>query len=212
VTGECFVVKFDRQLLKGQLEGVGPRNRALFALSCAERLFPLYQLYFEKTGCGRPSYLRSTLDHLWELALRGQTGHKELFLNDFESLLPGEDPAWNPLNGLADDAIAALAYACQCQATGEIENAVWAAERGYAAVDYVARDLEGMDYGSAEAEAAIQNKEYVQAEIKRQLRDVAELVNVTRDGSGIERVVESFQNRAKSEGMTLIPIVSAFYK
>jgi uncharacterized protein YjaG (DUF416 family) len=184
----------------------------LFAFAVAERLFPLYQSFFERTGRGRPNYLRSTLDHLWELALRGQTGHEEPFLSDYESLLPGEDPQWNPLNGVADDAVAALAYACQCQATGEIGYAVWAAERGYAAVDYVAHDLEGMDYGSAEAEVVILNKEYVQAELQRQLRDVAELENVPLDGSGMERLVEAFRVRAISEGLTLVQVVSALCK
>lgn len=206
------MVKFDRQLLKDRLEGVSPRYRTLFALSIAERLFPLYQLFCEATGRGRPSYLRSTLDHLWELALRGETGREEPFLSDYESLIPGEDAAWHPLNGLADDAVAALAYACQCQLTGDTESALWAAERGCEAVDYIAHTLEGMDYDTPEALAAILKKTYVQAELQRQLRDVAELENVVRDGSGIERLVETFRNRAKSEGVTLVPVVSALCK
>jgi uncharacterized protein YjaG (DUF416 family) len=206
------VVKFDRQLLKDRLEGVSPRYRTLFALSIAERLFPLYQSFCEATGRGRPSYLRSTLDHLWELALRGQTGREELFLSDYESLIPGEDAEWSPLNPLAENAVAALAYACQCQLTGDTESAAWAATQGYEAVDYIAHTLGRIEFTGPEAEAAILKSEYVQAELQRQLRDVAELENVVRDGSGIERLVETFQNRAKSEGVTLVPVVSALCK
>jgi uncharacterized protein YjaG (DUF416 family) len=210
------VVKFDRHLLKDQLERMSPRCRMLFALVVAERLFPLYVLYNEKTARGRPNYLRSTLDHLWELALRGQAGHKEPVLNDYESLIPAGDLVprsevdSHPLSGLAEFAILALASACQCQLTGDSESAVCAAESGgYAAVDNIANSLEGMDYGSPEAEVAILKKDYVQAEILRQRRDVTELENVARDGSGIERLVESFRGRAKSEGVTLIPVVSS---
>jgi uncharacterized protein YjaG (DUF416 family) len=191
----------------------------LFSLAVAERLFPLYQSFFEKTGRGRPNYLRSTLDHLWELALRGQTGHKESFLSDYESLIPAGDLVprsevdSHPLSGLAEFAILALASACQCQLLGDSESAVCAAESGgYAAVDNIANSLEGMDYGSREAEVAILQKDYVQAEIQRQRRDVTELENVARDGSGIERLVETFRGRAKSEGVTLVPVVSALCK
>lgn len=213
------MVKFDQHLLKDQLERVSPRCRMLFALVVAERLFPLYVLYNEKTARGRPNYLRSTLDHLWELALRGQAGHKEPFLNDYESLIPAGDLVprsevdSHPLSGLAEFAILALSSACQCQLTGESDSAVCAAESGgYAAVDNIANSLEGMDYGSPEAEAAIIKKDYVQAEIERQLRDLAELENFARDGSGIERLVETFRGRAKSEGMTLVRLVSALCK
>jgi uncharacterized protein YjaG (DUF416 family) len=184
----------------------------IFASSCAERLFPLYQSFCEKTAQGRPNYLRSTLDQLWDLARRGQEGHEEAFLSDYESLIPGEDAEWTPLNPLAENAVAALAYACRCQLTGEAESAAWAAVQVYEAVDYLAHTLGGIDFTGPEAEADILKSEYVQAEIKRQLRDLAELENVVRDGSGIEHVVETFRNRAKSEGMTLVPVVSTLCK
>lgn len=202
------MVMFDEQFLKNRLESISPHCRALFALTCAERLFPLYQLFSEKTGRGRPNYLRSTLDHLWELALSGETGYKESFLGDYQSLILGENAEWDLLNGLADDAVASLAYACQCQLTGETQSAYWAAVRGYEAVDYTAHTLEGMDYDTPAAEVAILQKEYVQAEIQRQLRDVAELESVACNGTELERFVKTLRNRAKSEGMTLVSIVS----
>lgn len=213
------LIKFDRNLLKDRLEGISPRCRMLFALVVAERLFPLYVLYNEKTARGRPNYLRSTLEHLWKLALRGQTGIKEPFLSDYESLIPAGDlvPSSevdsHPLSGLAEFAILSLSSACQCQLTGDSDSAVCAAESGgYAAVDNIANSLEGIDYSSAEAESAINKKHYVQAELQRQLRDLAELENFARDGSGIERLVEIIRSRAESEGATLVSLVSALCK
>lgn len=206
------MVKFDRHLLKVRLEQMSPRCRTLFALAVAERLFPLYRAFSEKTERGRPNYLRLTLDHLWELALQGQTGHEEPFLSDYESLIPGEDAQWSPVNPLAENAVAALAYACQCQLTEDTESAAWAAVQGYEAVDYIAHTLEEIDFEGPEGEAAILESEYVQSEIQRQLRDVEELEDVAPDGSGMERLVEPFRDRAKSEGMALVPVVSVLCK
>jgi len=197
------VVKFDKKLLTTRLKTVGPIGRMLFAWSCAERLFPLYESFCEKTRRGRLNYLRSTLDHLWELALSEQTGHREPFLDDYESLIPGEDDKWTPLNPLAENAVAAVAYACQCQLDGKSESAVWAGVQSYEAVDYLAHTLEGIDFNAPQAEAMILSKDFVQAEIERQLRDLAELQTAARAGGGIAHVGESFRERAKSEGMTL---------
>jgi len=206
------MVVFDRDSLKDRLEGVSHHCRVLFALSCAERLFPLYELFSERTSYGDSTCLRSTLDHLWESVLRGQTGSKEPFLNDYESLVPGEDSEYTPFNAIAENAVAALTYACRCQQTGDTASAVWTAVQGYEAVDYIANTLEGIDYRTPEGEALILKKEYVQAEIQRQLRDIAELEEVARDVVALERIVTTFRNRAKCEGMALVPIVSALSK
>jgi uncharacterized protein YjaG (DUF416 family) len=209
------MVTFDEQVLKERLEGVGPRWRLMFALSCAERLFPLYKLFSERTRQGATNRLRSTSDQLWESVRRGQTGGEQPFLVEYESLIPGEEVERSKrtlLDPLAEDAVAALAYACQCQVSGETENAVWAARCGYEAVDYIAHGLEDMDYDTPEAQAAILKKDYVQAELQRQLRDLSELERAAREGIRAEQVVETFRRRATSEGTALVAVVSALCK
>ncbi len=209
------MVAFDEQALKERLEGIGARWRLLFAVSCAERLFPLYKFFSERTRQGAPNRLRSTLDQLWESVRRGRTGGEQPFLDEYESLIPGDEVEQSKrtlLDPLAEDAVAALAYACQCQVTGQTENAVWAARRGYEAVDYVAHGLEGMDYGTPETEKAILKKDYVQAELQQQYRDLDELERAAREGTRAEQVVETFLSRATSEGKTLIGVVSALCK
>jgi uncharacterized protein YjaG (DUF416 family) len=206
---EAFVVAFDRQSLKERLEKLSPLKRALFAVSCAERLFPLYKAFSEKAVQAAPERLQTTLDHLWEAARRKETPNEEPFLEEYESLIPGEDAEWMPLNTLAENAVAALAYAFQ---STEAENAAWAAVQGYEAVDYIAHSLGAIDFKESEAEAAILKTECVQTEIQRQLRDVAELERSGSDEKGIEHVVENFRNRAVSEGLTLVPIASGLWK
>jgi uncharacterized protein YjaG (DUF416 family) len=209
------MVAFDEQSVKERLEEIGPRWRLLFAVSCAERLFPVYKLFSERTQQGAPNRLRSTLDQLWESARREETSREQPFLNEYEALIPGDDVERSKrtlLDPLAEDAVATLAYACQCQVTGETGDAVWAARRGYEAVDYVAHGLEDMDYDTPEAQAAILQKDYVQAELQRQLRDIGELERAAGERRGTEHVVETFRGRAMSEGMTLVTIVSALCK
>jgi hypothetical protein len=72
--------------------------------------------------------------------------------------------------------------------------------------------LGAIEFKGPQSEAAILETEYVQAEIQRQLRDLAELDRAARDEKAIEQVVENFRNRAKSEGMTLVPIASGLCK
>ncbi len=209
------MVAFDEQALKEQLEGVGPGGGRLFALSCAERLFPLYKLFSERTRQGVPNRLRSTLDQLWESERRGQIGGEQPFLEEYESLIPGEEVERSKrtlLDPLAENAVAALAYACQCQVSGETENAVWAAQCGYEAVDYIAHGLEDMDYDTPEAQEAILKKDYVQAELQRQLSDLNDLERAAREGTRAEKVVETFRSRATTEGTALVAVVSALCK
>jgi hypothetical protein len=209
------MVVFDERALKARLERIEFQGRPLFALSCAERLFPLYKLYSEEAGHGAPWRLRSTLDQLWKSAHRGPISGEQPFLSEYESLIPGEAVERNKgtlLGPLAEDTVAALAYTCQYVATRETQNAAWAARCAYEAVDYVAHTLEGMHYGTPEAEAAILKKDYVQAELLRQLRDIAEIEGAAHAGTRIEHLVETFRSRATSEGMDLASIVSVLYK
>jgi len=219
------VLKFNRQLLKSRIEGLAPPCRFLFALCIAERLFPLYQLYCARaiqdrlvTGTQvleRVRYLESTRIQLWQMTHEDKEGRAEPFLNDYQSLIPAGDlvPASevdaNPFSALAEFAILALHSACECRRTGDSECAVWAAESGgYAAVDYIAHSIEGMSYDSPEAESAILKKDYVQAELKRQRRDIKELATITKRGSPISYVSREFRVRALIEGLRLKGIVA----
>jgi uncharacterized protein YjaG (DUF416 family) len=200
------VIAFDRQKVLDRLERLSPPSRTLFALSCAERLFPLYKAFSAKRAHAAPNLLRSTLDRLWDAARLKETPNVKPFLDEYESLIPGEDAEWMPLNPLAENAVAALVYACQSE---EAQNAAWAAVQGYEAVEYIAHTLGEIDFNSPGAEIAILGTEYVQAEIQRQLRDLAELECGTRDEKSTEHSLATFRDRAQYEGMALVPFASA---
>lgn len=201
------MVAFDQGLLKERLERISTGCRSLFALSCAERLFPSYDLYHQRTGRGDTSRMRSALDHLWDAILQDRTAIGLDGLDDYKLLAPGEETPWNPLNPVAENAVAAVMYACQCQIEEETESAVWAAVQGYEAADYIVHTVEGIDFTGSQAEAAILNNELVQGEIERQLRDVAQLETCSDDPGKLAELVKEFRKRASSEGMSLLPLL-----
>jgi len=152
--------------------------------------------------------VRSTLDELWESIIRGKPCGELSFLKRYESLIPGEEVPWTPLNPLAENAIAAVAYACKCQVEGTTECALWAAVQGYEAVDYIAHTVEGIAFEGPEAEGAILSNEYVQGEIENQLREIGQLESSSIDGEGIEELAEAFRRRAVSASKSLVTVLS----
>lgn len=206
------MVAYDQQSLKCGLTGLTRLGRMLFALSCAERLYPLYELYTKETGKENENCLRSILDGLWKSVVRGETIAEESSLDDYDYLIPNDSAEWTRLNPLAENAAAALAYAWRLHATGETQNAVWAATQGYEAVDYIAHTLQAIDFNEPGAEGRILQTEYVQAELQRQLRDLAELESVSNVGTQIDNVVKTLQNRAKAEGNEFVPLASALWQ
>ena len=56
---------FDENRIKGSLTKLPIKLRILFAVTCAERLFPAYERFSAKTGGGNVDLLRRILDKLW---------------------------------------------------------------------------------------------------------------------------------------------------
>ena len=75
----------------------------------------------------------------------------------------------------AGDAVAALAYAYRAAAGGDTDEAAWAAERVYNALDAFVQEGEAKYPGTADEEEALRNHPLVQAELRRQDADVAAL-------------------------------------
>ncbi len=158
------------QLLVGQ--------RVAFAASVAERLMPAYAMYAKATGRGEPGRLRALLDRLWEDLDGRPMGPTELAkaIDTCISLIPREDEGfWVPEQAYGDDAAAALAYAFRCRASGDPQEAVWAARRAYEALDHFVIRMEGVDTNVNGADARVLSNPLVQAELHRQERVLDDL-------------------------------------
>lgn len=200
---------FDADELKSRLERLSTISRLIFAVTIAERLYPSYKWFCEKTGRGSADYVRRILDCLWSWVGRGGNTKEVVLVEDCECLLVDEDSEWSPLNPLSENAILALTYACQCFHVGDSDSAVHAAVQAYEAVDYLAHTLMSIKFSEPDAETRILNTDYVQDELKRQRRDLTELERWERDRSNMAALVDTYRMRARSEGQMLMPFVTA---
>ena len=189
------MLTFDIKAIDETLSSMSPLQRVAFAVACAERLFAIYQLH-PKQHPGELVAARAALDQIWNGMQSRKIGQHLAYVDDAEEWLRGEDAKWNPLNPLADNAIASIVFACQCFETGESEPAKWAAVQTYEAADYVAHTLARIDFESLEGADAIQCSACVQTELERQ-RNLLSVV--TRLQNNSPDLVEDLKQRSMTE-------------
>ena len=203
---------FDRDLLTCRLDGFSSRSRTVFALTCSERLLPLYEAYCARSKKGRWSYLRSASDKLWDQVSEGMVRADDEFLAEYPSLAPGDETPRSErtlLDPLAENAVLALGSAWECQISGESQKAFWAAEQAYEAMDYMAQNLEGIDYGEPGGEEALRESDLAQSELQRQLDSLATLEKISEADPKYITLVRTLREKAKMDGQTLKSVAEA---
>lgn len=174
---------FEPNKLLSRLRLLSPERQTVFALACAERLQP----YREFSGDPNAVRLvRAVLDTAFE-CISGNTASLER-LRSLSVALEGAPY-------LDDDAAASAAYAARCLLSGEAENAVWAAQRGYDARDREAQDHVEGDTITAADENRILSYPSVQEELEKQKTDLATLESDTND---LANVVLRAKNEANA--------------
>jgi uncharacterized protein YjaG (DUF416 family) len=184
---------YDEQAIKARLEAAGRRECSLFAASCAERLFPMYEAFVKRTGQGDVELLRRALDFAWDVV--GATEHPvaEIAAHgaDAELLVPSDDDEdWTEASPIAQNAAAAVAYALRTQLSGDSQDGVWAARQLYEAADFLVQ--------LAEADHT-----YVQSADKEDPVAVAVAgISAALDGLGMQSASE-FKTSAREGGERL---------
>jgi uncharacterized protein YjaG (DUF416 family) len=137
------------------------RARALFGALMAERLFPLYELFAERSGQGDPARLREALDAAWAAVDGAFVDPAELQRQSdvAEELYPAEDDDWVAESGYAQHAAAAVAYALRARLTDDLRLAALPARMSSELADYVAQEqIDGPGFD----EEALDNQPIVQ--------------------------------------------------
>lgn len=131
--------EYDEGAIKARLDDMSSVQRVLFACACAERLFPLYELFVSKTGQGDADQLRRALDMAW--SVQGSVppgGDLDRLRASVEELVPHDDEAgWFAWSPFAQNAAASVAYALRAWLSSDSQNGVWAARQLYEAADYL---------------------------------------------------------------------------
>ncbi len=219
------MLTFDADSLRRRIRSLDKLRRFLFALACAERVFGPYRYYSRQSHRGCPHLLRSTLNNLWELAIERRIGNREPFLDEGERLIPlsvmqadeeTEEAALykepHKLDFIADDGVCALLYACRCELRGDIESALWAAQRDYELVCSIAINLDkhakrkinrilAKRPDLSESDLLVQ-VDYVQEELQQQMADLQDLTRL-QGGENYPQLVKRLRVRAQRRARAL---------
>ena len=194
---------FDKNSVKKRLTLLPINLRILFAVTCAERLFPAYERFSAKTGSGNVDFLRRILDKLWMGLLGVQEYSDQIIAADLQHcmlLVPKEsDGEWSNEQAWAEDAVACLAYSLRTRISGDAQEAVWAAGRVYEAVGYYVLHASGNSFKLPNDEVRVLDHPLVQAELVRQERDMSELLSFVQSPENIVAAVNSFKLRSRLE-------------
>jgi uncharacterized protein YjaG (DUF416 family) len=165
---------FDESGLRASLGRLDARRLAIFSAACAQRLLPAYQRYRKAVRDENSDDVTNSLDALWA-DLCGEASLSDADLDNLidrvQRLVPDEDQAHAASEPYAEDAAATVAYALATRRSGKVDEATWAAQRVYDAIDnYVIRTW---FQGKMFSETAVVEHPLIQRELERQARDLA---------------------------------------
>jgi hypothetical protein len=187
---------YSEQKLLEALHKLPARAVAAFAAACAERLFSAYEKAANQLPAGDTNRSRALLTNVWSWSLGANIALSNADIEYVIALIVAEDEGATLSHAIADDTLAAIAYAARYALTSDPQEAVWAARRAYEATDrFVAGGTSASAY-TPEMEAAILASDIVQQELARQQRDLSDLGRVDIP---FDRCVLLVRQRAEAE-------------
>ncbi len=196
------VLRHDEKVLWSQLERLPDRLRVAFAAACAQRQVPNYVRFSKAARRGRPDILIGALNCLWDDLLGRQATEPNLRrqLDACMSLLPEEQEAYGRLGYYAEDAVSAAAYAIGARLSSDIQKVIWAARMAYNALDeFVGAETPGSGAIDQKEEERILSHSLVQAELRRQQVDLAQLQKIEVGSIGEREGIAEVRRRAQGD-------------
>jgi uncharacterized protein YjaG (DUF416 family) len=199
---------YDEPALIAKLSRLPRKLMVLPALLAATRLLPNYVRFHAKTGRGDEAAVLDLHAALWrELAGNGAMSEAELrdAATRAEGLVPSEEDDWDEeTQAYAEDAAAALTYACTALADNDAQNAAYALRRAYDSTDFLAQRTDGLPEERSAREHALLTHPVVQAELGRQARDLDD-VEALAAGVPTDEELDALLQRAVREAEGMFP-------
>ncbi|MCY3001214.1 MAG: DUF416 family protein [Planctomycetota bacterium] len=201
------MLKFDEAALTSQLSQLSRKLRVIFAAACAERLAPAYRCFVSADGANHPNELERALQDVWDNPERTTSAYdSEEKIDALIELIPQEENVEAPRSQAASNAESAgtaIVYALRTRLIGGPREAVWAARAAYEALDNFIINTEGISITTAEGESRVLMHPLLQAELRRQRRDLDELCSPTEPSVAI---VERLRARARADAHRFLSI------
>lgn len=194
------LLRFSRDDLSKKLSSLPRRLRTAFAAACAQRLLPGYARFASGNLNANPRQAAKILDELWNDIQSGFSDPSKLKRNveTCETLIPNSD--LNYFDGIeyVESALFSLAYAIDSELKGGAEEAVWAAEEAPNSLFRFVKRLLGCAESRAEM-ARIDSHPLMQAELRRQEADLADLESAAKNPSSEPAMIAGIRRRAQAD-------------
>jgi hypothetical protein len=140
------------------------------------------------------------LDELWNDIQSGSSDLSKLkrAVETCETLIPDTDANYFEGIEYADDAICSLVYAVESELKGGTQEAVWAAEQGPESLFRFVESLVG-DAESRADMARIDAHPLMQAELRRQEADLADLQSAAKNPGSEPAIIARIRRRAEAD-------------
>jgi Protein of unknown function (DUF416) len=195
------ILTYDRKKLANELALLPKRLRVAFAAACAQRLLPHHIRRAEATRTGDPEAARRILRTLWNCLEQDSFNVDEL-QHDHDvcmSLFPNPDAKFIEGEEYAEFALSSLAYALSAQLTGDSQEAGWAGESAYESVGDHVIERFNIDLNTPGALRRINSCPAVQAELRRQQTDLAELHSAAKNPGSERAIIARIRRRAEAD-------------
>jgi hypothetical protein len=178
-TALAMILAFDEQAVKEELRELPESSRLAFAASCAERLAGVCrQFSHRKRRTDQANLIEDAREYIWaHILLAPDINTADELLSELLELIPNdEEPDWTDLTSYAQNGLTALAYCLRCMHSNfDAQEAAWAARHLYEAADQYAIDNHEVSPYEPGGEVALLGSAVIQAELRRQVRDLADL-------------------------------------
>lgn len=190
---------FNGQSLIARLWRLPLPLRYIFAVMCAERQMPAYELFEAVNAAGSLPVFRQALDDIWATPDRNDTSALQQQLDECMALIPDEATVqpWTEQATYAQNAAMSVAYAIRARISGEAQEAVWSAQVACESLDHFIVNREDIDIALQSGEVRVLAHPLMQAELLRQHRDLDELFDVASIYD--QQTIMRFRERAKAE-------------
>jgi hypothetical protein len=196
-----MTLKFNFPQLVSLLEKLSTRARSAFAAACAERLAPGYARFSARNGRGDPDMLEDALRDLWD-DLEGQNVAEPILQRHVDTGLLFIKKNQDIKDWLyAEDAIASTVYAIQSRLTGNVKEAAWTAKCATDLLDaHIVIEFD-VDFADPGSESRIVADPLMQAELRRQHRDLMELTPVREKDAHGSALIAIVHTRASDDAL-----------
>ncbi len=195
------MLRFNEIELLQKIERLPKQLRVAFAAACAQRMMIAYAKFSTLTGRGNPEALSKILSRLWNDLAENVMSVVEIdkAIGTCMDFIPKDEDSPGVMEEFAaEGATSALAYAFRCRRSGAAQEAAWAAQCAYNALDQYAISDENLDLNAAGAEDHVLSDPLIQAELARQKRDLDELLHKAV-------TLEELQRRSEKEATEFLP-------